>query len=169
MILGRSTTKLIYGNEMTWSCAPLPTAFQVGQYDVQYGITSLSSVSVVSRVLRSSLMVLFSHLTQKNLAKLSRHSCMYGVGILTTRTTLKNKKPEELRRSLLLSFYWRARRRFRHTFAALRSQPERLGEVRRRAIFVTPSWSFSEASWVRVRPCSSLFASGRLTKNENVV
>jgi hypothetical protein len=38
------------------------------------------------------------------------------------------------------------------------------------ALFLGPSYcSFEEASWVKVRPASSLFTSGRLTNNENLV
>jgi hypothetical protein len=41
--------------------------------------------------------------------------------------------------------------------AALLSPPERIGEFSRCGIFRTPFNSFKEASWVRVRPASSLF------------
>jgi hypothetical protein len=52
---------------------------------------------------------------------------------------------------------------------AFLSSPERLGEVRRRAIFRIPSSSFLEASRVRMRLPSSLFTPSVLANIENVV
>jgi hypothetical protein len=54
-------------------------------------------------------------------------------------------------------------------FVALLLLLEGLGEVSHLTIFRSPSWSFWEASWVRVRPASSLFTASQHTNSENVV
>jgi hypothetical protein len=79
------------------------------------------------------------------------------------------KKTLWLGRFLFLAFINMAASNLTILLAALLPLTDRLDEVRRRAIFCTPSSSFLEASRVRMRPASSLFTPSLLTNVKNVV
>ncbi len=89
--------------------------------------------------------------------------------LLNSRKTSIKVKQLKIELRLFLAFFSLGPSDVDVFFAALSLPPERLGNVRRCAIFRTPSSSFWEAYWLRLRPARSLFTPGRPTNSENIV
>ncbi len=87
----------------------------------------------------------------------------YGVCLLNSQKTSIKIKQLKIEPSLFLAFFSIGPGDVNvFFFAVLSLLPEHLGNVCRGAIFHTPSSSFWAASWLRLRPASSLFAPANL-------